>query len=190
MWCINASWKTRGGNEKHIKYVKNHVNFTKTGEEKFWKVERGNHNFREIGGKCIEISKLKICGRWLKKVIRNFSKWKSKKNLEQVKLGKFSTESEDFFGNRGNLKQREMYHCLSVDGRPWPKLKSLFKVYRYTLLYCCIHCILHSLPYISRLRSGRVSGHHLLHGRHSLGRNEAAGACMRNPGNSSAVYAP
>ena len=29
-------------------------------------------------------------------------------------------ESEKFLGNRGeNLKQREMYHCLRGDGRPW-----------------------------------------------------------------------
>ena len=31
---------------------------------------------------------------------------------EKVKLGKFSTESEIFLGNRGNLKRGEMHHCL------------------------------------------------------------------------------
>jgi len=30
-----------------------------------------------------------------------------KKNLENVKLGKFSTESENLFGNRGNMGKPE-----------------------------------------------------------------------------------
>ncbi len=37
--------------------------------------------------------------------------------LEKVKLGKFSTEFEKLLGNGGNLKQREMHHCLRGDGR-------------------------------------------------------------------------
>jgi len=37
--------------------------------------------------------------------------------LEKVKLGKFSTESEICFANRGNLKRGEMHHCLRWDGR-------------------------------------------------------------------------
>jgi len=34
-----------------------------------------------------------------------------------MKSGKFSTEADKFLGNRGNLKQGEMHHCLG-DGRP------------------------------------------------------------------------
>jgi len=45
-----------GGNEKHIKYVKEHADFTKSGD-KFEKVGGGNNNFPEIGEKCIETAK-------------------------------------------------------------------------------------------------------------------------------------
>jgi len=39
--------------------------------------------------------------------------------LEKVKLGKFSTESENVFGNRGEIWNRvEMHHCLRGDGSP------------------------------------------------------------------------
>ena len=51
-----------GGNEIHVKYVKNR---SKT-EGKFVKVG-GKNNFRETGGKCIEARKIggkfEICGR-------------------------------------------------------------------------------------------------------------------------------
>jgi len=50
--CINASW----GNEKHIKYVKKYVNFTKS-RGKFGKVG-GNKNYPEIRGKCTETVKI------------------------------------------------------------------------------------------------------------------------------------
>jgi len=37
---------------------------------------------------------------------------------EKVKRGKFLTESEKFFGNRGKSETRgEMHHCLRGDGR-------------------------------------------------------------------------
>jgi len=38
---------------------------------------------------------------------------------EKVKLGKFSAESEKFFGNRREIWNRgEMHHCLRGDGPP------------------------------------------------------------------------
>jgi len=48
---------------------------------------------------------------------------KQKFFLEKVKLGKLSVESEKCFGNRGNLKQGEMHHCLRGDGRPCKSVK-------------------------------------------------------------------
>jgi len=39
--------QTIGGNEKHVKYVKKHVNFTKSGRK--IKTVGGNNKFREIG---------------------------------------------------------------------------------------------------------------------------------------------
>jgi len=44
---------------------------------------------------------------------------------EKVKLGKFSAESENFFGNRGgrNLKQEEMHHCLMEGWTPLNTVK-------------------------------------------------------------------
>ena len=46
---------------------------------------------------------------------------------EEVKPGKFSTESEKFFGNRGeNLKQGEMHHSLRGNGRLCSRLLAVF----------------------------------------------------------------
>jgi len=47
-----------GGNEKHIKYVKKHVNLINQGENKFEKVGR-KEKFPEIRGKCIETAEIR-----------------------------------------------------------------------------------------------------------------------------------
>ena len=82
---------------------------------------------------------------------------------EKVKFGKFSTESETFFGNReGNLKHGEMHHCLSGDG-PLSLLQCL-QLYDYTvrrsILASYVHrsnhsafsLLLHAYPRLRRIR--------------------------------------
>ena len=45
-------------------------------------------------------------------VIRNSGGQKLKFFFENVKLGKFSTESQKFLGNREDVTGSEMHHCL------------------------------------------------------------------------------
>jgi len=51
--------------------------------------------------------------------------------FEKVKLGKFSTESENFSEIGGNLIQREMHHCLrGMDApgyyHPFPRISPIY----------------------------------------------------------------
>src|SRR6218665_568966 len=81
---------------------------------------------------------------------------------EKVKLGKFSTKSEKFLGNRGIMKQGEMHHCLrgmdapeqtyliqkfSVKNRlfsqrPLSKTEFFFSIINYKSIYWIAHYIL------------------------------------------------
>ena len=86
--------------------------------------------------------KLKISSEWPKTVIRNFGRWKSTIFCwEKVNLWKFSTEFENFFGNRGgNLKQEGTHHCLRGDGRPCPEVSSLHRSTMVTVSYTNANC--------------------------------------------------
>src|SRR6218665_2996251 len=92
-----------GRNKKHIKYVKN-VNFLRN--------QRGN--LQRLG--VIKISP-KLGGNILKH--RKFGRMKIEKCfLENVNLGKFSTEADKFFGiSGGNLKQGGNASMPQGDGR-------------------------------------------------------------------------
>jgi len=120
-----------GGNEKHIKYVKKTRKFYEI-RGKFEKAE-GNNNSREIGGNALKQQnrgKFKIWSQRLKEGHQKF--WRMKIEIfgvEKVKLGKFSTESENFSEIGGNLKRGEIHHYLRGD-RLYPEevLSTEFRV--------------------------------------------------------------
>src|SRR6218665_2378495 len=89
------------GKRKPRKVCKKHVKFRKSGG-KFAKVG-GNNNFCEIGGNVL---KQKRSSEILADEYLKFCSGK-------VQLGTFSTESDNFFENRGKSETREeMHHCL------------------------------------------------------------------------------
>jgi len=102
--------------------------------------------FLEIGEmyECTETAKnrekiTQICSRWLKQVIRNvFGGWKSKSFFPKGQIGKSSTESEKCFGNRGNLKQGEMHHCIR--GEWTPLTRSAGPNYESKICYIKVQC--------------------------------------------------
>ena len=66
--------------------------------------------------------KFEICGRWLKKVIRNFRGWKSRNLSGKGKILKIFLRVWNFFENRGYISNRgKMHHGLRGDGRPCPQ---------------------------------------------------------------------
>jgi len=77
----------------------------------------GNSNFCEIGGKCSDTEnrgKFKICSRRLKIILADENR---KVFREKLKSGIFSTECQNFVGNRGKSETGwEMHHCLRGDG--------------------------------------------------------------------------
>ena len=72
--------------------------------------------------------------------------------LEKVKLGKFSADSENFFGNReGNLKQGRMHHCLWGMDTSDPTLRlsyipPIVLIVHSTLCPPFTHPLVHSQP--------------------------------------------
>ena len=80
-----------GGKRNTHKVCKKQGNFSKTGGN--FSKQRGNNNFCKRGGiywNRENRGKFEICGRWLKKVIRNFGRWKSRI------FGEHFPESEKF----------------------------------------------------------------------------------------------
>ena len=109
-----------GGKRNTHKVCTKHVKFTKR-EEKLVKVW-GNNKFREIGGMYWNREnrgKLKIFSQWLKKVIRNFGRWKSENFSGKGKIGKIFHGVWNFFSQIvGNSKQKKCITALEgMDNR-------------------------------------------------------------------------
>jgi len=83
-----------------------------------WK-SRGNNNFPEIGGKCIETAKIEL----IEKGRQKFWRMKSKFFFGKCEIVKIFDGVWQFFGNRGNLKNGGMHRCLRGDGRSCNSVK-------------------------------------------------------------------